>query len=131
MKILITENKLHNAIYQYIDGDFNKDDIHWTYGMSEDEDGYSDMDNDNENYLIFYKGDWGGEEDSDIVFHYFDVDYYRKDDPSHKPFREQSPILIVNDWETLTSTFGNHWIEPMKEWFEDKFGLPVKTITAD
>ena len=58
MKVLITENKLHNAIYQYIDGDFNKDDIHWTYGMSEDEDGYSDMDSDNENHLIFYKASY-------------------------------------------------------------------------
>ena len=131
MKVLITENKLHNAIYQYIDGDFNKDDIHWTYGMSEDEDGYSDMDSDNENHLIFYKGDWEGEDWSDIVFNYFEPDYYDDDEPSNKSFREQSPILIVNDWENLTSTFGNHWIEPMKEWFEDKFELPVKTITAD
>jgi hypothetical protein len=27
--------------------------------------------------------------------------------------------------------FGNYWKEPMKEWFENKFHLPVTTVTDD
>ena len=50
MKVLITENKLFDSIYSYIDGDFNKDDIHWTYGTSMEEWGDNFED---ENYLIF------------------------------------------------------------------------------
>ena len=129
MKVLITENRLHNAIYQYIDDTFDINNIDYFHPETWNDDEYEDEENPyiREYFYHIYQGDY----DKDgIAFVYIEKEYY-KDDPSTKSFREQSPILIVNDWENLTSTFGNHWIEPMKEWFEDKFGLPVKTITAD
>jgi len=131
MKVLITENKLFDSIYSYIEGDFNKDDIHWTYGMDDAEDEYSEPE-ENENFLIFYKGDWEGEDFSDSVFHYFDVDFYNKNDPSHKPFRDKSPTLeVLGEYgRHLDSMFDNHWHEPMKKWFQDNFHLPVKTLST-
>jgi hypothetical protein len=128
MKVKITENKLFDSIYSYIDGDFNKDDIHWTYGISMEEWGDNFED---ENYLIFYNGDWEGEEDSDVIFYYLDVEYY-SDEPSSKPFKDEAPILNVNGEysEHLDTMFGNHWKEPMKKWFQDNFNLPVKTVTT-
>jgi hypothetical protein len=128
MKVIITENKLFDSIYSYIDGDFNKDDIHWTYGISMEEWGDNFED---ENYLIFYNGDWEGEEDSDVIFYYLDVEYY-SDEPSSKPFKDEAPILNVNGEysEHLDTMFGNHWKEPMKKWFQDNFNLPVKTVTT-
>jgi hypothetical protein len=128
MKILITENKLFDSIYSYIDGDFNKDDIHWTYGTSMEEWGDNFED---ENYLIFYNGDWEGEEDSDVIFYYLDVEYY-SDEPSSKPFKDEAPILDVTGEysEHLDTMFGNHWKEPMKKWFQDNFNLPIKTVTT-
>ena len=128
MKVIITENKLFDSIYSYIDGDFNKDDIHWTYGISMEEWGDNFED---ENYLIFYNGDWEGEEDSDVIFYYLDVEY-NSDEPSSKPFKDEAPILNVNGEysEHLDTMFGNHWKEPMKKWFQDNFNLPVKTVTT-
>ena len=128
MNILINESKLFKSIYQYIDGDFNKDDIHWTYGISMEEWGDNFED---ENYLIFYNGDWEGEEDSDVIFYYLDVEYY-SDEPSSKPFKDEAPILNVTGEysEHLDTMFGNHWKEPMKKWFQDNFNLPVKTVTT-
>jgi hypothetical protein len=129
MKVLITENRLHNAIYQYIDDTFDINNIDYFHPDTWNDDEYEDEENPyiREYFYHIYQGDY---DQDGIAFVYIEKEYY-KDEPSNKSFREQSPILIVNDWENLTGTFGNHWIEPMKEWFEDKFGLPVKTITAD
>ena len=131
MKVLITENKLFDSIYSYIDGDFNKDDINWIYGLNDSENEYDELE-ENENFIIFYKGDWQGEEDSDVVFHYFEVDFYNEDDPSHKPFRDKSPILeVIGEYgKHLDTMFDNHWEEPMKKWFQDNFNLPVKTLST-
>lgn len=131
MKVIITEGKLFDTIYEYIDDSFEQDEIGWVYGVAEDEDGYSDMDKDDENILIFYKGDWEGEEDSDVIFYYLEVEYFN-DDLSAKPFREKAPILDVTGeyCEHLDTMFGNYWKDPMKKWFQDKFNLPVKTVTT-
>ena len=91
MKVLIKENRLFNTIYKYIDGMIDTDDIHWTYGTSMEEWGDNFED---ENYLIFYTGDWEGEEDSDNIFYYFTKDYYNEE-PSNKPFRDSAPFLVV------------------------------------
>ena len=131
MKVIITENKVFDTIYRYFDKTFNPSEMDWVYGMEEDYDD-SDMDKDNENFLIFFKGDYQGEYDSDSVFHYFDVDFYDKNDPSHKPFRTQAPILeVIGEYgKHLDTMFDNHWEEPMKKWFQDNFNLPVKTVSA-
>ena len=122
MKVKITENKLFNSIYNYIDKTFNPNQMDWVYGVDDAEDEYSEL-KENENFLIFFKGDWQGEEDSDVAFHYFDVDYYDKNYASHKPFRDKSPILEVQGKysEHLNSMFSHHWKEPMKEWFKFYF----------
>jgi hypothetical protein len=132
MKVVITENKLFNSIYNYIDETFNPKEMDWVYGLGVDDDGYVDIDKENENFLIFFKGDWEGEEDSDSVFHYFDVDFYDKNDPSHKPFRDKTPILeVLGEYgRHLDSMFDNHWHEPMKKWFQYNFNLPVKTLST-
>ena len=129
MKIVITENKLYNSIYNYIDETFNPNEMDRVYGMDDAEDEYSEP-KINKNFLIFFNGD--REEDSDVVFHYFDVDFYDKNDPSHKPFRDQSPILeVIGEYgKHLDTMFGNNWGEPMKKWFQDNFKLPVKTLSA-
>ena len=131
MKVIITEGKLFDTIYEYIDESFEQDEIDWVYGVGEDEDGYSDIDKDDENILIFYRGDWGGEEDSDIIFYYLEVEYFN-DEPSAKPFRDKSPILDVTGeyCQQLDTMFGDYWKDPMKKWFQDKFNLPVKTVTT-
>jgi len=130
MKTIISENKLHDVISKYIDDYLEGNKINWTYGLNSPESEYDYLD-ENEQFLIFYNGDWEGDEDSDVVFHYFNVDYYDKNNESHKPFRDKSPILEVQGKyaEHLNSVFSHHWKEPMKEWFKFYFNLPVKTVT--
>jgi hypothetical protein len=131
MKVIITEGKLFDTIYEYIDESFEQDEIDWVYGRDEGEDGYNGADMENENFLIFYKGDWEGEDFTDNVFYYLDVEYY-SDEPSSKPFKDDAPILDVTGKysEHLDTMFGNYWKDPMKKWFQDKFNLPVKTVTT-
>jgi len=132
MEYVIKESKLFNAIYQYLDSYLNPSEMDWVYGFGEDEDGYSDMDIEDENFLIFYKGEYEGEENSDIVFNYFDVDFYDENDPSHKPFRNQAPILeVMGEYgDHLDTMFNEHWEGPMKKWFQDNFNLPVKSLST-
>jgi hypothetical protein len=131
MKYIITENKLFNSIYNYIDKTFNPSEMDWIYGVDEDEDGYPDIDRENENFLMFFEGDYQGNYDTDFVFHYFDVDYYSTE-PSHKPFRDKAPILEVigEHAKHLDEMFEVHWHEPMKKWFEKNFNLPVKSVST-
>ena len=128
MKLIITENKLFNSVYNYIDKTFNPSEMGWVYGVDEDEDGYPDINSENENFLIFYQGDWQGEYDSDMVFHYFEKEYY----DTHSGYYKDAPILeVLGEYSKhLDNMFGNHWEEPMKKWFQDNFNLPVKTIST-
>ena len=129
MKVLITENKLFDSIYKYIDGYLDSNEIDWVYGTSMEDWGTDD--GDDENLLHFYKGRWDGEDYSDIVFNYLNVDYY-SNEPSSKPHKDRAPIVEV--WgeygKHLDTMFGSNWYEPMKKWVEDKFNLPVKSVSA-
>jgi hypothetical protein len=130
MKYIIPEKKLYQAIYNYIDSKFSREEINWTYGT--DYDPYTDEIEDDENHLIFYKGDWEGEAYTDILFYYYSKEYY-EDDQNPSVWRDESPILGINykDYWDLVDMFGDYWKTPMKEWFKDKFNLEVTTISDD
>ena len=126
MKIIITENKLYNSIYKYIDNFYdtsNIGQINPTTYMGE----YWD-----ENPYITEYFDKGDFEDEDMMlFTYIQKEYYDENMQSTMSFRNQSPILIVSDYGSFTDDFGDYWKKPMKQWFWDKYKLPVKTIVAD
>jgi hypothetical protein len=128
MKYVITESKLNNAIYQYLDEYLKPNELNWTHGMDFDENGEYEED---ENFIIFYKGDWDGEDDSDIVFNYFTKEYYG-DEASSKSFKNNAPILEVMGGyaEHLDNMFGVHWQESMEKWFQDNINLPVNTLSV-
>ena len=129
MKIVLTENKFLNFIYKYIDSNFDMNEIHYHYGKDENDDGYFEIEN--KNFLIFYEGEWVDDDNSNIVFNYFTVDYY-DDNPSSKSHRNSAPILeVMNEYtENLDIMFHDYWKEPMKKWFEQNTNLPVKTVST-
>ena len=131
MKVLVKESKLFNVIYHYIDSYLNPNEMSWVYGMYDSEDGDLVDYEEDKNFLIFFNGDWDGEEDSDIVFHYFTVDYY-SDAPSSQPWKERAPMLeVMGEYgDRLGNMFNEHWEEPMKKWFQDNFNLPVKSVST-
>ena len=101
MKIIITENKLFNSIYTYLEKTF----------IEEDElnriDGEDLWGNEDENLIIFYRGDWEGEDYSDIVFAYYTKDYF-EDIPSNAYNRATSPVLMVQKYYELNEMFGQY-----------------------
>lgn len=128
MKYVITEGKLNNAIYQYLDEYLGPNELNWLYGMDFDVEGEYEED---ENFIIFYKGDWTGDNSSDIVFNYFTKEYY-EDSTGSKSFKDNAPILeVMGEYaEHLDNMFGTHWHEPIKKWFQDNLGLPVNTLST-
>lgn len=130
MKVLITENKLFDAMYNYIDETFDASNFVKLHPDVWDDNEMEDVENP---YITdFYYNVWNDDENSGSIFSYFSDEYYGNE-PSSKSWKQKAPILEVNgyDWQNLTSMFGSHWIEPMKKWFEDKFNLPIKTVTVE
>ncbi len=126
MKIIITENKLFNSITKYLENTFNpNDDIDWKYDESPDyvNDEYDDPINEN---IRFYFNGWPEDDNRNVIFAYYDKDYW--DDA---PSRAEAPKLVVMEYDELTEIFSEYWKEPMKKWFEEKFGLPVTSVTRD
>jgi hypothetical protein len=126
MKVLITENKLFDAMYNYIDETFDLSDLTTLHPDVWDDNEMEDVENP---YITnFYDGEYS----DNPIFSYFSDEYYG-DEPTSQSWKQKSPMLEVNgyDWQNLTSMFGSHWIEPMKKWFEDKFNLPIKTVTVE
>jgi hypothetical protein len=129
MEYIITESKLFNAIYQYIDGSYDVDKIDFFNPETYDED--KEKDTENPHIIEFYNKEYDGDYDENGMLFVHIVKEYYKDEPSRKSFINQTPILIVNDYGTLESMFGEYWKEPFKKWFKNKFKLPIKTIVAD
>jgi hypothetical protein len=127
MKIIITENKLYQAVIDYLNETYDINNIHWTYGTD-------DWGNEVDYAMSFYQGDF---EDNDDLFMWYDVDYWKSDEMNHqdeenlKKWIEQSPILSFNDidtFNTLNGYFGDKWRQPFKDWFMEHFKKPIKTI---
>jgi hypothetical protein len=122
--------KLNNIIYKTIDRSIDLDNLNMTNPYSYDMDTHEEYE---DPYVeIYYLGDWLGEEDSDKLFTYFYPEYYGNE-PSSVPFKEISPILEINNERLydLLEPFGHKLYFPvLSRWFEDKFNLPVKSVSS-
>ena len=126
MKIIITENKLYNTIYKYIDDFYDTSNIGQFNPVT-----YMGNEWDENPYITEYFDKGNFEDGNTDLFTYIQKEYYDENMQSTMSFRNQSPILIVNNYGDFTDMFGDYWKEPMKQWFEDNYNLPVKTIVAD
>lgn len=123
--------KIEKSIYTILDNFIDLNDVAMTNPWVNDWDNkeeYEDF------YMKFYYlGNWYGEDDTDILFTYFHPEYYDSNSPSEKSLREKAPILEINN-ESLVNRleiFGHKLYFPViSKWFEDKFNLPVKSVTA-
>jgi hypothetical protein len=129
MEYVIKESKLFNFIYQYIDGSYDVSKIDFFNPTTYEKDSEGEIENPyiTEFFYPEYDGDY---DENGMLFIYIVKEYY-EDEPSSQSFINQTPILIVNDYGTLDSMFGEYWKDPFKKWFKNKFELPVKTIVAD
>jgi len=121
----ITESRRDTVITNYFDELFNVAEMNWRhpYEMDGDADEYTEYVD--ESRTIFY---YGSEFDDDVVFRYYDKGYF----DTGTDLDEKSPLLSVDsEYELkLNGYFGDMWHEPLKKWFEQNFGMHVKTIDA-
>ena len=131
MKYLITESKLDDVIYNYIDELFvaenGSTEIHKLESINQDGENIEDVyDIVNDDY---YDDDNGG----DYLFTWAGKKYY--ENHAHQSFGarlvDEAPIVEINDGgkvRNLDSYFGNLWKPVFIKWFKDKVNLPIKTI---
>ena len=90
MKLIITENRLHNLILNYIEEAYPVDDINYT-------EGHDDMGNPDDSSYVFYFGDYD-DEDGEIIFRWYGKNYWDGDDTELLRLRiEQSTMLHFED----------------------------------
>ena len=131
MKYLITESKLDDVIYNYIDELFAAEngstEIHKLESINQDGENIEDVyDIVNDDY---YDDNNGG----DYLFTWAGKKYY--ENHAHQSFGtrlvDEAPIVEINDGgkvKNLDSYFGNLWKPVFIKWFKDKVNLPIKTI---
>ena len=121
MKYIITESRLEENILHYINELFDVNDINWTPRVEYDDDGFE---NEDENQMVFYVGDYEGEDEG--CFYWYGCDYFNPNSPAS----EKCPIVSVElkYKKQLDGYFGDLWHKPFKKWFKEHFELPVKTV---
>ena len=131
MKFIISENRIDDLVVKHLDSVYDIENIGWIYGTD-------DMGNDVDYAAEFYEGDYEDGWGENVLFRWYDKDYWfdeditkTSDDEKLKKRIEDSPIVEFQNSHLsnqLDSIFGDRWEEPFKRWFEDNFHFPVKTI---
>lgn len=118
MKYSITENRLHNIIYEYIDNFFSDKEINFSHPYVIFDDGSEGED---EDLIEFYSGDYS---EDDMLFRYYKCGYFTNHPKSDCPVLE-----LERDYENeLNRLFGEAWHIPFQEWFWKKFKLKVRKL---
>ena len=132
MKVIITESKLDNVIYNYIDEMFAAEngstEIHKLESINNEEGG-----NIEDAYDIVNDDYYDDENDGEYLFSWSGKGYY-ENHPSKKfgaRLVDEAPIVEINDdnkVRNLDSYFGNLWRPIFIKWFQDKVNLTIKTL---
>jgi hypothetical protein len=119
MKYLITESKLKNVIYRFLD---NYQDLK---GLEEFENDFFDYDNDFMVVVIEF-----GHVDWDPIIQYYKYPS-NPDKYNDKDFLDILPVINIVDDSIKTllySMFGNEYKEVFLQWFKDTYGYPANDI---
>jgi len=128
MKFIITESKLDRLIRKNLDEMFDVENINWTNPYKYDFE--SGEEYDDPDMIVFYYGDYS---DDEMVFQWYSKDYWGQAAEDFYAYKENSPIIQIEEpyHSRLNGMFSNKWYQPFKEWFQEKFEMPVKTITDE
>jgi hypothetical protein len=125
MKYLLKESQLDDAIKRQLDNMFDVPNINWIYGTQYDN--KSGRNVEDTSSMEFYYRDYL---DDDTIFRWYDTSYWDENPDNYIKFTSNSPIVIIDDQyhSNLNNLFGNMWYKPFKEWFEENFEVPVKSV---
>jgi hypothetical protein len=122
MKYIISESKLEKTIVNYLDELFPLDDINWHHPYEYNDETGEEFESDT--LIEYYRGDF--DEGNDICFRYYFCEYFNQG--SYAQDICPTVSLEIPYERILDGYFGDTWREPFKQWFEERFELPVKTI---
>lgn len=133
MKYIITESKLNQAIYDYLDELFSAEngDTEIIKMPSIDIDG-----NEMIGTYDFVNNDYYDNE-GEYLFGWMTKEYFESITPTHitrhemETLSKKSPIVeiyVKNKSNQLNNVFGDIWKPVFKQWFKDKSGLDYKTL---
>ena len=128
MKVLITESQLDAYVFKTLDDMFPEEDVHYVAPYEYDDE--TGEEGDDECRLLFYLGDYEGDDD-DGIFRWYDYCYWNTDSWQGEVQANRSPIVDISEpYNTrLYGMFGDHFKEPFKIWFEERYGVKVKSVT--
>lgn len=111
-QFIISESRVNDVIYDYIDSYYDSEGL--TMVRPPEEPGLTQFIN---------------SEGEDVLLH-FTKTFFKFMNPDSWHLH-QSPLLEIrpSDFDTFRGIFDDLWKDPMKKWFEDKFGLSVNYIT--
>lgn len=137
MKYIITESKLDQVIYDYLDELFAAEngntEIYTLQTIdvdNEDVEGSYDFVNDD-----YYEGD-----NQEYLFSLTTAEYYKTIHPKYitkhelETLSNDAPIVGIYDKDKLNqlnSYFGDMWKPKFKQWFKDKTGMDFKSLDVD
>lgn len=113
-QFIISESRINDVIYDYIDSYYDSEELEMR--RPPEEPGLTEfLDSRGEEVFLHFTE----------TFFKFNASAKWFDNYPNKP-----PLLEMktSDYDTFESIFGEIWEEPMKKWFEDKFGLSVNYI---
>lgn len=128
MNYEISENRISEAIYNFINSEFMDDNLDWSYDINPDNE-------ETETNILNFSGDKYQYGDQDEwYFQYVKREYYEimSDEEFKYRWLNKAPLLDVVDidWkQKMNNLFGDFWVEPFKKWFKDTYPhFPVKTF---
>jgi len=131
MNYEITDKRLYEAIYKFINDEFTDDNLDYDY------DNNYDTDETEKNILNFFGDKYQNNNQDEWYFQYIKKEYYTSLENSEnntmvKEWLPNAPILEMLDREfpnKMNSFFGEYWKPVFKQWFKDVYPqFPVKTF---
>ena len=141
MKYVITESKLDQVIYDYLDELFaaknGNTEIYKLEVFSRQPENRNEP---LEGQYDFVNDDYYETNDQENLFSWTGKDYYELITPNYitqdemERYSKRTPIVSINDnnkVKTLDSYFGDLWKPAFKKWFVDKTEMDYKTLYTE
>jgi hypothetical protein len=131
MNYEITDKRLYEAIYKFINDEFTDDNLDYDYDTD------YDTEETEKNILNFFGDKYQDNNQDEWYFQYIKKEYYTSLEDSEntrliKEWEPKAPILEMLDREfpnKMNSFFGEYWKPVFKQWFKDTHPqFPVKTF---
>ena len=123
MKYVIGENRLNRVIHEYLDEMFPEDQVELEHPLEYD-DATGEVVADKCRIKFSFKDD----DDDDTVFYYYKRCFWNGTNRYIEKFNPPYLDIEIPFRQQLRGLFGDHLDESFKEWFTNRYKLPLNKI---